>query len=81
MPPKDAEGMAKSVDPDQTAEQSDLSLHCLLRPVCLSIKNIFMIPTCAWGPETYLLLGTRYLFALGDPIPICSWRPINNLFL
>ena len=38
---KDADGMANSVDPDQTAplgaaleEQSDLSLHCLPRPVC-----------------------------------------------
>ena len=27
-------------DPDQTAprEQSDLDLHCLLRPLCLNIK-------------------------------------------
>ena len=31
--PKDAHGMANSVDPDQTA-QSDLGLHSLLRPVC-----------------------------------------------
>ena len=28
--PKDAEGIANSVDPDQ----SDLGLHCLPRPVC-----------------------------------------------
>ena len=36
MHPKDTEGIANSVDPDQTApkEQSDLGLHCLLRPVC-----------------------------------------------
>ena len=36
---KDADGMAKSVDPDQTAprEQSDLGLHCLLRPICPNI--------------------------------------------
>ena len=35
MHPKDAEGIANSVDPDQTArEQSDLDLHCLPRPVC-----------------------------------------------
>ena len=32
MHPKDAEGIANSVDPDQTAP--DLSLHCLPRPVC-----------------------------------------------
>ena len=41
--PKGADGMANSVDPDQTApivlirlllEQSDLGLHCLLRLVC-----------------------------------------------
>ena len=30
MSPNDADGMANSVDPDQT----DLGLHCLLRPVC-----------------------------------------------
>ena len=41
MHPKDAEGIANSVDPDQTAplgavleEQSDLGLHCLPRPIC-----------------------------------------------
>ena len=36
MHPKDADGMANSVDPDQTApkKQSDLGLHCLLRPIC-----------------------------------------------
>ena len=38
MRPKDAEGIAISVDPDQTApllyEQSDLGLHYLPRPVC-----------------------------------------------
>ena len=33
MGPKDADGMANSVDPDQ--EQSDLGLHCLPRPFCL----------------------------------------------
>ena len=35
MSPKDADGMANSVDPDQTAleEQSDLGLHFLLRPI------------------------------------------------
>ena len=33
MHPKDADGMANSADPDQTAlvEQSDLGLHCLFR--------------------------------------------------
>ena len=30
--PKDADGMANSVDPDH--EQSDLGLHCFPRPVC-----------------------------------------------
>ena len=36
MHPKDAEGIANSVDPDQLLleEQSDLGLHCLPRPVC-----------------------------------------------
>ena len=35
MRPKDADGMANSVESDQTApyeEQSDLELHCLLCP-------------------------------------------------
>ena len=38
MRPEDADGMANSVDPYQTApeEQSDLGLHCLLRPICLT---------------------------------------------
>ena len=40
MGPEDADGMANSVDPDQTAqEQSDLGLHCLPRPVCLNTKD------------------------------------------
>ena len=30
---KDANGIANSEDPDQTA-QSDLGLHCLPRPIC-----------------------------------------------
>ena len=32
MHPKEADAMANSVDPDQ--KQSDLGLHCLLRPIC-----------------------------------------------
>ena len=42
--PKDADGMANIVDPDQTApilfasEQSDLGLHCLL--------DLFLGPVC-----------------------------------
>ena len=33
-------GMAKSVDPDQTApkEQSDLGLHCLHMPFCQTLR-------------------------------------------
>ena len=35
MCPKEAEGIANSVDPNQTAPlQSDLGLHCLPRPIC-----------------------------------------------
>ena len=46
MCPNDADGMANSVDPDQSAQeqpdlhlhcllkQSDQDLHCLPRPVC-----------------------------------------------
>ena len=34
-----ADGLANIVGPDQTAlwEQSDLGLHCLLRPICANI--------------------------------------------
>ena len=31
--------MANSVDPDLTAEQSDLGLHCLHVPLCLHIQG------------------------------------------
>ena len=36
MSPKGADRITNSVDPDQTAlyDQSDLGLHCLLRPIC-----------------------------------------------
>ena len=37
MRPKDADGMANSVDPGQT----DLCLHCLLRPVCPNIWTFY----------------------------------------
>ena len=40
--PKDADGMANNVDPDQTApreEQSDLGLHCLPRHVRPKTKD------------------------------------------
>ena len=31
---KRCRGIANSVDPDQTAPQSDQGLHCLPRPIC-----------------------------------------------
>ena len=36
MSPKDEAGIANRVDPYQTVpkEQSDLDLHCLVRPTC-----------------------------------------------
>ena len=43
MSPNDADGMAKSEDPDQTAqEQFDLGLHCLPKHIC---------------PKTYILVN------------------------
>ena len=45
MSPKEADGMANSVDPDQTAPLKDpdqtapLSLHCLPRPICLKTSD------------------------------------------
>ena len=41
--PKDADGMAYSVDRDQTApkEQSDLSRHCLCQPVLDNFQSFY----------------------------------------
>ena len=44
MGPKDVDGMANSVEPDQTApkpEQSDLGLHCCPNLPVQKLKNIF----------------------------------------
>ena len=43
MGPKEKDGMANTVVPDQAEEQSDLGLHCLLRPVCPKIKDHYSI--------------------------------------
>ena len=45
MSPKNADGMANSIDPDQTAPQG---LHCLPRPVCPKNLNR-TITECAAG--------------------------------
>ena len=40
---KDEDRISNRVDPDQTApeEQSDLGLHCLLRPICPNVLNCY----------------------------------------
>ena len=49
MHPKDAEGVANSVDPDQTApKEQSLGLHCLPRPVCLKTSDHYGIPDQIW---------------------------------
>ena len=40
MGPKDVDGVANSVDPDQTALRFDLGLHCLPRPVCRKLRIV-----------------------------------------
>ena len=50
--PNDADGMANSVDPDQTAPQSDLGLHCLPRHICLKTSDHY-------GTSIKLKLGQR----------------------
>ena len=63
MHPKDAEGRANSVDPDQAA-QSDLDQHCLLRRVC---------------PETldyYDIIKIQHLPPPGIIASFVSTRPI-----
>ena len=57
MSPNDADGMANSVDSDQTAPQSDLGLHCLPRPVRkLRIITVFPMNDLCLIPilSTYL---------------------------
>ena len=43
MSPEDVFRTANNIDPDQTApqEQSDLGLHCLHRPTCPNIYNLY----------------------------------------
>ena len=41
---KDSDRITNRVDTDQT-EQSDLGLHCLLRPICPNISNYYGILT------------------------------------
>ena len=43
---KDADRITNRVDTDQTEEQSDLGLHCLLRPICPNISNYYSNVTC-----------------------------------
>ena len=45
MHPKDANELANSVEPDQTAseEQSDLGQHCLLRDLYVPIFRFFTV--------------------------------------
>ena len=40
MSPNDADGMANSLDPDQTAPQSDLGLHCLPRHLSENLGSL-----------------------------------------
>ena len=53
MSPNDADGMANSVDPDQTAP--DLGLHCLLRPV--SVRKLRIITVCVFQGSALKKLG------------------------
>ena len=49
MCPRDSEGMADNVEPDQTAshtalsgaEQPDLGLQCLLEPICPKTSDFY----------------------------------------
>ena len=53
MCPKDIDGIADSVDPDQTAP---LGLHCLPRPICLKTWEQYSI---AWSIHTCRWWGKR----------------------
>ena len=70
MHPKDAEEIANSVDPDQTAplEQSDLGLHCLPRPICLkTFITVIVCPHFVVSHSSILCLGLGLTLALsGD---------------
>ena len=69
MSPNDADGMANSVDPDQTAplEQSDLGLHYLLRPICPKTSENY-------GNIHYQILSSLFLEVLTSCISY-KWAP------
>ena len=50
MRPKDADGMANNVDPDQPASLSDLGLHCYLSVQKLRITTVFVWVTTFESP-------------------------------
>ena len=73
MRPKDADGIANNVDPDQTApkEQSDLGLHCLL-------SSIF--PNTRKNTYVNVIEQTRFLYRSGVEFPfICNNQKICDL--
>ena len=62
MHPKDAYGLANSVDPDQTA-QSDLGLHCLPIPICLKTLDHYGI---------HAFWSVLAVHALGNQLPTAA---------
>ena len=66
------DGVANCVDPDQTAprEQSDLSLHCLLRLTCLSTLQFLLQSAQNW-PLSFNICGDNSKKAV--------WKTKDNL--
>ena len=81
--PKDADGMANSVDPDQTAPLGavwsgstlfDLGLHCLLRCVCP--KTLEHYGTHIFNPYDIKLKFQHILCPVSSPSSVC-WLLVN----
>ena len=53
---KDANGLANSEDPDQTAppEQSNLGLHCLPRPICPKTLDHYGTIRITWFKQYFI---------------------------
>ena len=73
MCPKDAQGIANSVDPDWTAP-ADLGLHCLPRPLCPNMSRLITKPTKSPLCPTKTQISPVW----SEPL-LSAWRNIGPL--
>ena len=67
MHPNDADRMANSVGPDQTAP--DFGLHCLLRPICPNTFNFYGLWIYSVSDPVTLFFQNVYQ---AFPLPFCD---------